>query len=97
MRFEVYKAVSLQIRAIFAEHTPIIELLSLDEACLDVTENLMGLPLATDIAKAIGSHSPGSLRLTSLSTSGLGAAQREPSSASTACTRLFEAEDRSFA
>ena len=52
-RFEVYKAVSAQIRAIFAEHTPIIEPLSLDEAYLDVTENLMGLPLATDIAKAI--------------------------------------------
>lgn len=30
-RFEVYKAVSQQIRAIFAEHTPIIEPLSLDE------------------------------------------------------------------
>ena len=52
-RFEVYKAVSAQIRAIFAEHTAIIEPLSLDEAYLDVTENLQGLPLATDIAKAI--------------------------------------------
>src|ERR1700723_4609986 len=31
-RFEVYKAVSQQIREIFAEHTPIIEPLSLDEA-----------------------------------------------------------------
>jgi hypothetical protein len=39
-RFEVYKAVSQQIREIFAEHTPIIEPLSLDEAYLDVTENL---------------------------------------------------------
>ena len=37
-RFEVYKAVSQQIREIFAEHTPIIEPLSLDEAYLDVTE-----------------------------------------------------------
>ena len=52
-RFDIYKAVSSQIRAIFAEHTPIIEPLSLDEAYLDVTENLMGLPLATDIAKSI--------------------------------------------
>jgi DNA polymerase-4 len=39
-RFDVYKAVSLQIREIFAEHTPIIEPLSLDEAYLDVTLNL---------------------------------------------------------
>jgi DNA polymerase IV len=45
-RFEVYKAVSQQIREIFAEHTPIIEPLSLDEAYLDVTENLQGIPLA---------------------------------------------------
>jgi len=37
-RFEVYKAISRQIREIFAEHTPIIEPLSLDEAYLDVTE-----------------------------------------------------------
>lgn len=52
-RFDVYKAVSLQIRAIFAEHTPIIEPLSLDEAYLDVTENLQGIPLARDIALEI--------------------------------------------
>ena len=39
-RFDAYKAVSLQIREIFAEYTPIIEPLSLDEAYLDVTENL---------------------------------------------------------
>jgi DNA polymerase-4 len=31
-RFDVYKEVSLQVRAIFAEHTAIIEPLSLDEA-----------------------------------------------------------------
>ena len=33
-RFDVYKEISLQVRAIFAEHTPIIEPLSLDEAYL---------------------------------------------------------------
>jgi DNA polymerase-4 len=54
-RFEVYKAVSQQIREIFAEHTPIIEPLSLDEAYLDVTENLQGIPFARDIALAIRS------------------------------------------
>jgi DNA polymerase-4 len=52
-RFEVYKAVSQQIREIFEEHTPIIEPLSLDEAYLDVTENLQNIPLARDVALAI--------------------------------------------
>jgi DNA polymerase-4 len=52
-RFEVYKAVSLQIRAIFAEHTPLIEPLSLDEAYLDVTENLQNIASATEIAQRI--------------------------------------------
>jgi len=52
-RFEVYKAISAQIRDIFAEHTPIIEPLSLDEAYLDVTENLQGIPLARDVALRI--------------------------------------------
>src|SRR5260221_3990202 len=41
-RFDVYEAVSRQIREIFAEYTHVIELLSLDEAYLDVTENLKG-------------------------------------------------------
>ena len=45
-RFEVYKAVSQQIREIFAEHTAVVEPLSLDEAYLDVTENLQNIPLA---------------------------------------------------
>ena len=52
-RFDVYKKVSLQIRAIFAEHTAIIEPLSLDEAYLDVTENLQGIASATEIAERI--------------------------------------------
>ena len=52
-RFDVYKEVSLQIRAIFAEHTAIIEPLSLDEAYLDVTENLQGIGSGTEIAEQI--------------------------------------------
>jgi DNA polymerase-4 len=52
-RFEVYKAVSRQIHAIFAEYTPLIEPLSLDEAYLDVTENLKGLPTASETARDI--------------------------------------------
>jgi DNA polymerase-4 len=52
-RFDVYKVVSLQIREIFAEYTSIIEPLSLDEAYLDVTENLKGIASATEIAEDI--------------------------------------------
>src|SRR5438105_11440618 len=52
-RFDIYKAISLQIREIFAEYTPIIEPLSLDEAYLDVTENLKGIISATQIAEEI--------------------------------------------
>src|SRR5258708_14294337 len=52
-RFEVYKDISRHIRSIFAEHPPIIEPLSLDEAYLDVTENLQDVPFARDIALQI--------------------------------------------
>ena len=45
-RFDVYRAVSREIHAIFADYTALIEPLSLDEAYLDVTENLRGLPSA---------------------------------------------------
>jgi len=56
--FDVYKAVSLQIRAIFAEYTPMIEALSLDEAYLDVTDNLKGMEIATEIAAEIRAAGP---------------------------------------
>ncbi|KAA9327664.1 DNA polymerase IV [Hymenobacter busanensis] len=52
-RFEVYKDVSRQIRAIFAEYTSLIEPLSLDEAYLDVTENHKHMTSATRIAQEI--------------------------------------------
>ena len=52
-RFDVYRAVSQQIREIFAEYTPLIEPLSLDEAYLDVTQNLKGMEVATEIALEI--------------------------------------------
>ncbi|WP_441492670.1 DNA polymerase IV [Bosea sp. 2RAB26] len=52
-RFDVYRAVSAQIREIFAEHTDLIEPLSLDEAYLDVTDNKQAIPTATEIATRI--------------------------------------------
>src|SRR5580692_7574556 len=52
-RFDVYRAVSTQIRAIFSDYTPLVEPLSLDEAYLDVTQNLRGLPSASATAAEI--------------------------------------------
>jgi len=51
--FPRYRAVSRLVREIFRRHTDLIEPLSLDEAYLDVTENKMGLPTATRVARAI--------------------------------------------
>lgn len=51
--FGRYKAVSRQVRAIFARHTDLIEPLSLDEAYLDVTHDKLGLGSATAVAEAI--------------------------------------------
>ena len=51
--FVRYKAVSRQIREIFARHTDLIEPLSLDEAYLDVSVTHTGLPSATATAEAI--------------------------------------------
>ncbi|NOL50325.1 DNA polymerase IV [Pelistega europaea] len=51
--FELYRAVSKQIRAIFERYTSLIEPLSLDEAYLDVTQNLQGIVSATEIANRI--------------------------------------------
>lgn len=52
-RFEVYRAVSRQIHAIFTRYSDIIEPLSLDEAYLDVSADLAGLGSATHTAEHI--------------------------------------------
>jgi DNA polymerase-4 len=52
-RFDVYRAVSRQIHAIFADYTALIEPLSLDEAYLDVSENMRGLTTAWATARDI--------------------------------------------
>jgi DNA polymerase-4 len=52
-RFERYREVSTEIREIFHDYTDLVEPLSLDEAYLDVTENKIGMPSATLIAREI--------------------------------------------
>ena len=52
-RFDAYRAVSRQIRAIFHDYTPHVEPLALDEAYLDVTEDLRGIGSGTRIAELI--------------------------------------------
>ncbi|HEX6660911.1 MAG TPA: DNA polymerase IV [Sphingomicrobium sp.] len=51
--FDVYRAVSQQIRAIFFSYTDLVEPLSLDEAYLDVTEDRLALGSARAIAEDI--------------------------------------------
>lgn len=52
-RFEVYRAVSKDIQAIMHDYTHLVEPLSLDEAYLDVTENLRRIPTASATAQEI--------------------------------------------
>jgi DNA polymerase-4 len=54
-RFEVYRAVSQQIRQIFARYSDLLEPLSLDEAYLDVTEDKLQVGSAIRIAELIRS------------------------------------------
>jgi DNA polymerase-4 len=62
--FPRYRAVSRQVRDVFRPHTDLIEPLSLDEAYLDVTENKMGLPTATQVARTIREQIRMELQLT---------------------------------
>ena len=63
-RFDVYREVSQQIRAIFRHHTDLVEPLSLDEAYLDVTEDKLGIGSATRIAELIRQEIRAKTRLT---------------------------------
>ena len=51
--FPRYRATSQKVMAILRSCTPLVEPLSLDEAYLDVTENLWGEPLASSVAKKL--------------------------------------------
>jgi len=62
--FERYRAVSKELREIFKRHTPLVEPLSLDEAYLDVTEELTGLTSATETARVIREEIRSELTLT---------------------------------
>ncbi len=63
-RFEVYRQVSRLIRGIFRDYTPHVEPLALDEAYLDVTEDLRGIGSATRIAELIRQRIARETRLT---------------------------------
>ncbi|HUQ24131.1 MAG TPA: DNA polymerase IV [Burkholderiales bacterium] len=62
--FRKYREASDRVMEILHSATPLVEPLSLDEAYLDVTENLWGMPLATDVAKKIKSLIREELNLT---------------------------------
>lgn len=62
-RFDIYRAVSNQIRGIFRSYTDLVEPLSLDEAYLDVT-GYRKLPTATAIAEEIRERIRGATGLT---------------------------------
>jgi DNA polymerase-4 len=62
--FQRYRAVSQQVLQIFRSCTSLVEPLSLDEAYLDVTDNLWGEPLATVVAKRLKQRIQEETRLT---------------------------------
>ncbi|MEB3755001.1 DNA polymerase IV [Acinetobacter sp. MD2(2019)] len=51
--FDRYRAVSEQIQHIFHQYTELVEPISLDEAYLDVSDNLQHIPSATEVAQRI--------------------------------------------
>ena len=63
-RFEVYRSVSRQVRAIFDAYSDLVEPLSLDEAFLDVTDDHAGLGSALATARTIRQRVREELHLT---------------------------------
>jgi DNA polymerase-4 len=62
--FARYRAVSQQVMAILRSATALVEPLSLDEAYLDVTDNLLKLSLASEVARHLKARIRNELRLT---------------------------------
>ncbi len=62
--FPRYRAVSQAAMAIYRRYTALIEPLSLDEAYLDVSQNMAALPTATAVAEAIRAAVRAELQLT---------------------------------
>ncbi len=52
-RFDVYRSISRQVHAIFADYTDLIEPIALDEAYLDVSQNKRNISSAWTIAQVI--------------------------------------------
>jgi DNA polymerase-4 len=52
-RFDVYRAVSAQVMAIFKSVTALVEPLSLDEAYLDITSCVSDFPEAVQLARTL--------------------------------------------
>ena len=63
-RFEVYRRVSAHIRAIFLECTDLVEMPSLDEAYLDVSESAADVTAAVAVAREIKRRIARATRLT---------------------------------
>ena len=85
-RFDVYRSVSHQIRAIFFDYTDLVEPLSLDEAYLDVTEDRHGLGSARAIAEDIRRRISEECRLTA--SAGVVTASSSPSSPPTTASPM---------
>ena len=63
--FNKYRAVSQQVFAIFRSITPLVEPMSLDEAYLDVTQNVWNEPLGMNVARRLKEEIRATTSLTS--------------------------------